>query len=241
MWSFLMTYCIVIVGKDVFEAFYKKDLAKRLLVGKSASVDAEKSMLSKLKHGQFNSSLLNTHNVKYMMERESWPWTHIDLWPFGVPQNVEQRSPANWRGCSRIWSFLKTSWCSSNRWELQKWVQSVQKSMWHEFYTLFLRQWDYVLVMCEYERFVICGNVSTTVLTQPCEKQPLWHLFQLSARSPFPELKVWLGFQEEITYSWVRVALKQVECSFWASPWWKSHTKWFYPLQVSEGYTWSLA
>jgi len=41
----------VCVGKDVFEAFYKKDLAKRLLVGKSASVDAEKSMLSKLKQG----------------------------------------------------------------------------------------------------------------------------------------------------------------------------------------------
>ena len=39
-------------GKDVFEAFYKKDLAKRLLVGKSASVDAEKSMLLKLKQGQ---------------------------------------------------------------------------------------------------------------------------------------------------------------------------------------------
>ncbi len=33
----------------MFEAFYKKDLAKRLLVGKSASVDCEKSMLSKLK------------------------------------------------------------------------------------------------------------------------------------------------------------------------------------------------
>ena len=42
------------VGKDVFEAFYKKDLAKRLLVGKSASVDAEKSMLSKLKQGEFH-------------------------------------------------------------------------------------------------------------------------------------------------------------------------------------------
>ncbi|KAB1252809.1 Cullin-4B [Camelus dromedarius] len=44
--------CILLfnIGKDVFEAFYKKDLAKRLLVGKSASVDAEKSMLSKLKH-----------------------------------------------------------------------------------------------------------------------------------------------------------------------------------------------
>lgn len=36
-------------GKDVFEAFYKKDLSKRLLVGKSASADAEKSMLLKLK------------------------------------------------------------------------------------------------------------------------------------------------------------------------------------------------
>lgn len=41
-------------GKDVFEAFYKKDLAKRLLVGKSASVDAEKSMLSKLKQGLYD-------------------------------------------------------------------------------------------------------------------------------------------------------------------------------------------
>lgn len=36
-------------GKDVFEAFYKKDLAKRLLLGRSASIDAEKSMISKLK------------------------------------------------------------------------------------------------------------------------------------------------------------------------------------------------
>ncbi len=44
--------CFSTPGKDVFEAFYKKDLAKRLLVGKSASVDAEKSMLSKLKHGE---------------------------------------------------------------------------------------------------------------------------------------------------------------------------------------------
>lgn len=47
-------------GKDVFEAFYKKDLAKRLLVGKSASVDAEKAMLSKLKQecgGGFTSKL----------------------------------------------------------------------------------------------------------------------------------------------------------------------------------------
>lgn len=33
----------------MFEAFYKKDLAKRLLLGKSASIDAEKSMISKVR------------------------------------------------------------------------------------------------------------------------------------------------------------------------------------------------
>ena len=38
-------------GKAVFEAFYKKDLARRLLMGRSASNDAEKSMLSRLKTG----------------------------------------------------------------------------------------------------------------------------------------------------------------------------------------------
>ena len=43
--------CLITLGKDVFEAFYKKDLAKRLLVGKSASFDAEKAMLLKLKQG----------------------------------------------------------------------------------------------------------------------------------------------------------------------------------------------
>ena len=36
-------------GKDVFEAFYKKDLAKRLLLGRSGSIDAEKAMIARLK------------------------------------------------------------------------------------------------------------------------------------------------------------------------------------------------
>ncbi|XP_044753877.1 cullin-4B-like [Coccinella septempunctata] len=40
----------LIQGKDIFEAFYKKELAKRLLLGKSASQDAENSMVSKLKY-----------------------------------------------------------------------------------------------------------------------------------------------------------------------------------------------
>lgn len=53
MWQQLTKIVNIVLnlGKDVFEAFYKKDLAKRLLLGKSASVDAEKSMLSKLKQG----------------------------------------------------------------------------------------------------------------------------------------------------------------------------------------------
>ena len=42
-----------IEGKDVFEAFYKKDLARRLLMGRSASADAERNMLARLKNGAF--------------------------------------------------------------------------------------------------------------------------------------------------------------------------------------------
>jgi len=45
-------------GKDIFEAFFKKDLAKRLLLGKSSSIDAEKSLIAKLKH-ECGSSFTN--------------------------------------------------------------------------------------------------------------------------------------------------------------------------------------
>lgn len=44
-------------GKAVFEAFYKRDLARRLLLGRSASSDAEKSMLTRLKSGTLQSRL----------------------------------------------------------------------------------------------------------------------------------------------------------------------------------------
>ena len=50
-----------IQGKDIFEAFYKKDLAKRLLLSRSSSIDAEKSMLSKLKGGM---ALLSFHFIE---------------------------------------------------------------------------------------------------------------------------------------------------------------------------------
>ncbi|KAL2181353.1 Cullin family-domain-containing protein [Thermothelomyces heterothallicus CBS 202.75] len=54
-----------IEGKDIFEAFYKKDLARRLLLGRSASQDAERSMLAKLKV-ECGSSF--THNLEQMFK-----------------------------------------------------------------------------------------------------------------------------------------------------------------------------
>lgn len=47
-------------GKAVFEAFYKNDLARRLLMGRSASDDAEKSMLARLKTGLYSSCPLSS-------------------------------------------------------------------------------------------------------------------------------------------------------------------------------------
>ena len=52
-------------GKDVFEAFYKKDLAKRLLLQRSVSNDAEKGMITKLKAecgSQFTNKLEGMFN-----------------------------------------------------------------------------------------------------------------------------------------------------------------------------------
>ena len=54
-----------IEGKDVFEAFYKKDLAKRLLMGRSANQDAERNMLAKLKA---ECGFAFTHNLEQMFK-----------------------------------------------------------------------------------------------------------------------------------------------------------------------------
>ena len=51
-------------GKAVFEAFYKKDLARRLLMARSASAEAEKSMLARLKTGT-RSSILSVEEEYY--------------------------------------------------------------------------------------------------------------------------------------------------------------------------------
>ncbi|KAJ1983329.1 hypothetical protein H4R34_001352 [Dimargaris verticillata] len=47
--TYALTLFRYLQGKDVFEAFYKRDLARRLLLNKSVSLDAEKSMLIKLR------------------------------------------------------------------------------------------------------------------------------------------------------------------------------------------------
>ncbi|KFA67469.1 hypothetical protein S40285_00170 [Stachybotrys chlorohalonatus IBT 40285] len=54
-----------IEGKDAFEAFYKKDLARRLLMGRSASHDAERNMLTKLR-SECGSNF--THNLEQMFK-----------------------------------------------------------------------------------------------------------------------------------------------------------------------------
>ncbi len=43
--------------KDVFRAFYHRALAKRLLLGRSASDDTEKAMLKKLKEGAYSIAI----------------------------------------------------------------------------------------------------------------------------------------------------------------------------------------
>ncbi|KIV93361.1 hypothetical protein PV10_04578 [Exophiala mesophila] len=52
-------------GKAVFEAFYKKDLARRLLMGRSSSFDAERNMLTRLKN-ECGASF--THNLESMFK-----------------------------------------------------------------------------------------------------------------------------------------------------------------------------
>jgi cullin-4 len=90
-------------GKAVFEAFYKKDLARRLLMGRSASADAERSMLSRLKIGKCLSSGVGD-NITDLL------------------QNAVLVSPPTWNRCSatsssraRRWHHTKTSARSATR------------------------------------------------------------------------------------------------------------------------------
>lgn len=92
-----------IEGKDVFEAFYKKDLARRLLMDRSASQDAERSMLTKLK-SECGSSF--THNLEQMFKDMALAKEEMDTYKSwldasgrgrkGVDLNVSVLSQAAW-------------------------------------------------------------------------------------------------------------------------------------------------
>lgn len=79
-------------GKAVFEAFYKNDLARRLLMNRSASDEAEKSMLVRLKKGLFNSRFSLYHSVRFLTRGQS----------------VEQVLLTILSPCSRTWMWHGT-------------------------------------------------------------------------------------------------------------------------------------
>jgi cullin-4 len=67
--------CRHVHGKDTFEAFYKKDLARRLLMGRSASSDAERNMITKLRD-EAGSSL--TQNIETMFKDQELAKEEMD-------------------------------------------------------------------------------------------------------------------------------------------------------------------
>jgi hypothetical protein len=78
--------------KDVFEDFYKKHLASRLLQGKRVSDDIEKLMISKLRvrisfHPYFPFQFCGFEDCVFLPS---------------LRPNVVTNSPPNWRACSKI-------------------------------------------------------------------------------------------------------------------------------------------
>jgi hypothetical protein len=65
----------LISGKDAVEAFYKKDLARRLLMGRSASQDAERSMLTKLRS---ECGSMFTHTMEQMFKDQELAKDEMD-------------------------------------------------------------------------------------------------------------------------------------------------------------------
>ncbi|KAA0193515.1 putative e3 ubiquitin ligase cullin 2 component [Fasciolopsis buskii] len=88
-----------IEGKDIFEAFYTKELAKRLLLNKSASVDAEKAMLSKLKQecGPNYTRKMETMFQDIELSRQlSKNFRAACPTPHGIELSVNVICPASW-------------------------------------------------------------------------------------------------------------------------------------------------
>lgn len=78
-----------IEGKDTFEAFYKKDLARRLLMGRSASQDAERNMLTKLRD-ECGSNF--THNLEQMFKDQELAKDEMEAYKQWCSGSSERKS-----------------------------------------------------------------------------------------------------------------------------------------------------
>ncbi|KAH8673992.1 Cullin [Xylariales sp. PMI_506] len=81
-----------IEGKDVFEAFYKQDLARRLLMNRSANADAERSMLTKLK-SECGSSF--THNLEIMFKDKELARDEMKAYKSWLENTGRDQSPVD--------------------------------------------------------------------------------------------------------------------------------------------------
>lgn len=78
-----------IEGKDTFEAFYKKDLARRLLMGRSASQDAERNMLTKLRS---ECGINFTHNLETMFKDQELAKDEMESFKEWVDADEDRKS-----------------------------------------------------------------------------------------------------------------------------------------------------
>ncbi|GAB6030467.1 Cullin-2 [Chamberlinius hualienensis] len=106
--------------KDVFQKFYSRTLAKRLIYGQSMSMDAEEAMINRLKQAcgyEFTNKLhrmytdmsvstdlnnrfteylqnesvdLKIHFSIYVLQACAWPLGQSNLTPFAIPQELEK-------------------------------------------------------------------------------------------------------------------------------------------------------
>ncbi|RGP71497.1 hypothetical protein FLONG3_7108 [Fusarium longipes] len=79
-----------IEGKDAFEAFYKKDLARRLLMSRSASQDAERNMLTKLR-GECGANF--TQNLEQMFKDQELGKDEMESYKQWCQGSAERKSP----------------------------------------------------------------------------------------------------------------------------------------------------
>lgn len=80
----------LISGKDAVEAFYKKDLARRLLMGRSASQDAERNMLAKLR-SECGSSF--THSMEQMFKDQDLAKDEMESYRQWCEAGLKERAP----------------------------------------------------------------------------------------------------------------------------------------------------